>query len=726
MISIIIVNYKVKEKVLKSIESIYNSNPETRFEMIIVDNSRDSYLRKALVNKFPKVKYIKSKKNLGFGAGNNLGAKYAKGEYLFFLNPDTEVLGKTVDILYKFLEKNKEVAIVSPLILGKDKKPLDRQGYKELNFINGIFTFTYFRKKFPQFSISSFYSSDDWRKDPIKKVETVYGAALMIRAKIFNQVKGFDEDYFLFFEENDLSKRVRSLGYKLFINSNAKIIHEVGQSTKQLKERDEYFEKSRFLYFKKNFGILQACFFELVLKINKYSILLLGIFLISLFLRIYNLQNSMQFIGDQGWFYLSARDLLINGTIPLVGITSSHTWLHQGPLWTYMLSIALLIGRFNPISAAYLTAIIGSLTVILIYKITSRMFSGNAGILAAVLYAVSPLIVFFDRIPFDPAPIPFFTTLYLYSLYRWINNSLKYFPVLIFSIAILYNLELATFTLFFPFVAIFLYGVIKKEEFVTKLNNKKIVLISIASGVVPMLPVIIYDFSHGFKQTIVFFAWTIYKPINGIIGNNSSDTSLTYKSVILFLSQSIQNIVFHSNMMLALLIFLLSVVFLVFKFFSKTQSVRKPEFLILFLLIVSFLGLLVNKIPSDAYLPIIFPFVIISVGTFFSYLLNLRKLKYVLFALFLILIFLNIKSSIIQSQNSNFTNRLDAVSKVIALSKNQKYNLVGQGPGSQFESFTMNYEYLLWWKGHPVSDKKEHLKIIVKETGSKIEVLTKK
>ena len=76
----------------------------------------------------------------------------------------------------------------------------------------------------------------------------------------------------------------------------------------------------------------------------------------------------MNFIGDQGWFYISARDILLTGKIPLVGITSSHIWLHQGPYWTYMLAIMLFLFHFNPVSGAYLTAVIGLLTVFLIYR----------------------------------------------------------------------------------------------------------------------------------------------------------------------------------------------------------------------------------------------------------------------------------------------------------------------------------------------------------------------
>lgn len=70
----------------------------------------------------------------------------------------------------------------------------------------------------------------------------------------------------------------------------------------------------------------------------KIIFLLIAILIIGAFLRFDRLPQLVAFIGDQGWFYLSARDVLLSGNIPLVGITSSHTWLHQGPRWTYLLA----------------------------------------------------------------------------------------------------------------------------------------------------------------------------------------------------------------------------------------------------------------------------------------------------------------------------------------------------------------------------------------------------
>ena len=143
MISIIIVNYKVKKEILRCISSIYKSGSNLVFEIIVVDNDEKNTIEENLKKQFPKVKYVKSPKNIGFGAGNNLGAKYAKGEVLFFLNPDTEVLENSIDLLYKFLNSTKDVGGVSPILLNDRGVLHFVQGSQHLTILRGIFSLSF-------------------------------------------------------------------------------------------------------------------------------------------------------------------------------------------------------------------------------------------------------------------------------------------------------------------------------------------------------------------------------------------------------------------------------------------------------------------------------------------------------------------------------------------------------------------------------------------------------
>ena len=724
-ISIVYVNYKTDIELLKSIKTISKSFLKVFYEIIVVDNNTNCNFKNKLI-KIPRVKYIKSEKNLGFSGGNNLGAKSAKGEYLFFLNPDTKLLKNSVDNLFNYIKNNKNVGIVSPLLVDENLNSFKTQSRKELTLVNALYSFSFLKKIFPSKSIYNDKFFDTWNKISPIEVDTVPGAALMISKKLFNKVGGFDERFFLYFEENDLSKRVRNLGYKLFIFPKSKIIHMVGQSTKQIENRDAIFEKSRFLYFKKHYGLIKSLGLEFFLRINKNLLVILMMLVASIFLRIINLSVNMQFIGDQGWFYLSARELLINGKIPLVGITSSHTWLHQGPLWTYMLSFPLLIFRFNPISGAFLTAIFGVLTTFLIYKLGSSMFSKKVGFISGVFYAISPLVVFFDRIPFDPSPIPFFTVLYFYAVYKWINGNIRYFPFAVMLIALLYNLELATFTLFFPSALLFIYGFIWHKDWAIKILNKKTIIYSVFAFIISMLPVIIYDFSNGFKQTVVFLGWTFYKPFSFLIKHSSENLFSNFKYVLEFLAVNVQKLVFEQSFIISISIFILSAVFLIYSVAKyKKFKINDSRFILLFFLFFSLSGILINQTPSDAYLPIIFPFVFFTVGLFFERVLINKKTKYFGILILLIILISNFISSYNNSFVPYFKNRMIAVDKIISLANGKEYNLIGKGPGSQFESFTMNYEYLLWWKGHPPSKNEARLKVIILETEKGI-IISKK
>lgn len=722
-VSIIVVNYKVMEKLLNCINSINSSKLNIPFEVIVVDNEGDESLEKEL-KKHAQIKYIKSNKNIGFGAGNNLGAKHASGKYLFFLNPDTRIASNTIDQLYKFIKSSKNVGIVSPMLVDSKFKFFSTQSRKELTPLNVIYSFSFLRKVFKNKSIYHDPFFNKWNKKIPIEVETIPGAALMISKKLFEKVKGFDEQFFLYFEENDLSNRIRNLGYKLYIVPKSIVIHEVGQSTKKIVNIENIFNKSRFLYLKKNYGIIKAILTELILRINKMTFILFIILLSSLYLRTVNLDISMPFIGDQGWFYLSARDLLIHGQIPLVGITSSHLWLHQGPLWTYMLSFALLLGNFNPISGAYLTAALGVGSTFLMYKLGSKMFSKEIGIIASFLYAVSPLIVFFERMPFDPSVVPFFTILYFYSVFRWITGSLRFFLLSLFFIAVLYNLELATFTLSFPLILFFIYGIIKNKIFVKKLLNLKAFFYSIIFLIIPMIPVLIYDFSNEFKQTVIFLGWVfIYKPFSFLLNYSQNTSGFNIGDVISFLLINVQKILFQSNFIISIVIFASSLFIVVKSLFKKRNlALENSKLLLMIFLTVGVTGIIFNKTPSDAYLPILFPFLIYITAILFDYLLNIKIIKYFILLCFILIICFNFYFSYKNTFNPELSSRIKATNKIIEITKGNSYNLIGKGEGSWFESFTMNYEYLLWWKGYPPSKNSENLKIIIKEDNTGISV----
>lgn len=727
VVSVIIVNYKVKKELFECINSIIKSSSKISYEIIVVDNDVENEIEKDLLNKFPKVKYIKSPENIGYGGGNNLGSKFAKGNYFFFLNPDTKVLDDALSNLYNFFIENDNVGIASPVFLDSNLRPFKSQGSKELTPKSVLFSQSLLRKIFPNRNIFNNNALNNWNmKDP-KVTDTVPGGALMINSDLFKKIGGFDEKFFLYFEENDISKRVNNLGYKLFIVPSARIIHLVGRSTKNLKNMEKIYSKSRYLYLKKHYGIFKAIFTQIVLSINKTFISLFLISALAFFLRIINIGREMPFIGDQGWFYLSARDLVVNGQIPLVGIASSHPWLHQGPLWTYMLAGAFWIFGFNPVNGAYLTIVLGVLTVLLVYIVGTEMFSKRIGLISALLYATSPLVIAHSRTPYHTSPIPFFTLLFIYSLCKWINGSSNFFPLSIFFLAILYNLELATSVLWFVLLAILLYGIWKKKEWIKKLLNKKTLIYSLAAFIIPMMPMLIYDFSHNFPQTIKFIIWIGYRILRffGFLGIHGEDQLISSNSILPFSFNFYQQLVFAGNNIVSFIILLFSLTVLFINLFKK--KVHEIGFTILTLwILIALVGYFVNKTPSGAYLPILFPALIILLAFSFDKIMKIKVLFIPVILTVILLSFMNSHFSFSENYSKeklNFSERLSIVRDLVKKADGRHYNIIGVGKGSQFDSFTMNYEYLAWWLGNPPSKYPQRLKFIIQENNNKISLI---
>ncbi len=731
ILSIIIVHYKKDEDLINCVKSIVKSNTKFSFEIIVVDNFVNSKVEEKIKG-FKKVRYFKMSSNLGYGGGNNFGSGSAKGEYLLFLNPDTIVLKDALNNLINFIKDRKDAGIVAPILLDKNNHSYP-QGNKKLGLLEGIICLSFINRIFPKNKVSKSYFLQDWDRKTLKEVDVVPGTAFVIKKDIFEKLGGFDDRFFLYFEEFDLCRRIKAIGYKLYILPTSKIIHYWGSSTKRIREIKNIFEKSKFLYFRKYYGLIPAMIIKVFTNINKINLVLTSIILVSIFLNFNNLSKLMSFIGDQGWFYLSARDMILNHKISLVGITSSHTWLYQGPLWTYILAFSLWAFNFNPVAGSYLTAFLGVVTVFLIYKACSVMFSKKVGIIASLLYATSPLTIMNSRFAYHTSPIPLFTTLYILFLYKWINGKNFYFPLTLFILGILYNLELATVSFWLVLIIMLVYGFWKKTKWLKNIINKKIIFLSFFSFIVPIIPIIIYDTNHNFTQTLGFGAWMAYRSINFIISLKDSFAP-HHSSMLPFLYDNISRLIFMHNGKVALIIFLsfLLIFFVgIYKMFLKKQY--NKGYLLLALIFTSLsLGIIISETPSDAYIPAFFPSVFMILA------LSIHKLmskKYLFYPTLIFVVVIIVTNSYLLIKNNynltpdrkgvTFVDRMSSAKEIVRIANNREYNLVGKGWLGDFKSYTMNYEYLAWWLGNAPSKNKSSLVIYISEDKDKISVESK-
>ncbi len=698
-ISIIIVHYNVKKELFECLYSIYKSEPRVSFEIIVVDNDEEKVIETDLKNKFPKVVYVKNK-NTGWGGGVNKGLGYARGKYIYLLNPDTLFINNALDKIYEFGKDEPDIGIASSLLFDTNKKVYPLQGTKLLNPVSAIFSLSFINKFFPNNPVARKFWMRGRDKKTVQQVESATLSAALIRKDVLIKAGKFDENYFLYYEEYDLSKRLKKLEYKNFIVSESKVVHIWEASAIKTGRTNEFIQESRKYYFKKHYGNLTASFVELILGLNKRNLFtysaILGIILIGTFLRFDKLNLYAPFIGDQAWFYLSARDVIISGQIPLLGITSSHTWIHQGPLWTYMLVPVFTLFNFNPLSGVYLTAILGVISIIAAYKFGATFISTKFGILFAFLFALSPLVVYHSRFAYHTSPIPLFILILFFAISKWIKGNVNYFPLVLFIMSILYNFELATVIFWVVIIFYLIYGAYKKKGYIKNILSKQILSFSILALLIPMIPILIYDIQNGLPQTIVFAGWFFYKLLQviGFVEKSMIDTS-SFSSAFNFFFVKYQSLVFPINQYVSYAVFFASVTFSFI--LLQRKGLVSPFGSVIFLTAVGLMAYFISGVSSEAYLVMLFPGLLFMV----TYLIYGIKSKYLIASVSLVILVISVYYSV--SSNYLTLNTVTLRDKIIA--SYEVYTLVGdndyilkyRGPGQQFESSVMPYEYLVWW-----------------------------
>jgi len=235
-LSVIIVNYNVKELLENCINSIFAAAKDLNVEVIVVDNNSYDGSVEYLKQKFcsnNKVKFIESNINLGFAKANNLGVKEASGKYLLILNPDTILQEDTLEKTIRFYESDKQTGIVTcKLILPNGKLDLAcRRSFPSPSV--AMYRILGFSKIFPRSKIFGKYNLTYLDENDTYEVDAVCGAFLFIKKDIYKQAGGFDENYFMYGEDLDLCYQVKKAGYKIFYYSGTSIIHYKGESTKK-------------------------------------------------------------------------------------------------------------------------------------------------------------------------------------------------------------------------------------------------------------------------------------------------------------------------------------------------------------------------------------------------------------------------------------------------------------------------------------------------------------
>ncbi len=248
-LSVIIVNFNTKEMTLMGLQSLYESTQGVNFEVVLVDNGSSDGSAEALSKletKYKNFKFIRSSVNLGFGAGNNLGAKEARGEYLLLLNTDTLFTGNILPHCLEAVKKDQNIGAYSCNLVNKDGSHQPSGGHFPTLF--RLMTWQFFLDDLPLigdkftsihphapgfFFLDKLFGKKAAAK-PMPKIETrpdwITGAFMIIPTKTFWEAGGFDENIFMYTEELELCYRIKKLGRKVVHDSHTSIIHLGGAS----------------------------------------------------------------------------------------------------------------------------------------------------------------------------------------------------------------------------------------------------------------------------------------------------------------------------------------------------------------------------------------------------------------------------------------------------------------------------------------------------------------
>jgi GT2 family glycosyltransferase len=231
-VSVIIVNWNSKDYLRQCLNSLYRFCTATPLEIIVVDGASYDGCGEMLAKEFPSVMFIQSDTNLGFAKANNLGARQAVGEYLLLLNPDTEFIENTISVMISALVTMPNAGAIGCSLLNADRSVQTSCVQSFPTPVNQALDSEFLRKLFPQSSLwgtAPLHSKSD---RPIP-AEAISGACILVSRKLFETVKGFTEDYFMYGEDMDLCFKFTRAGHPSYYVSNTSLIHYGGGSSGQ-------------------------------------------------------------------------------------------------------------------------------------------------------------------------------------------------------------------------------------------------------------------------------------------------------------------------------------------------------------------------------------------------------------------------------------------------------------------------------------------------------------
>lgn len=260
-VSIIIVNWNSKAYLQPCLDSLFRHCRNTELEVIVVDNASYDGCDRMLAERFPSVMYVQSEKNLGFARANNLGVLRSAGRFLLFLNPDTELLEDSIQILINRLASLPAAGAVGCKLLNTDRSFQTSCVQSLPTVFNQVIGCDALRARFPRWKIWGLNSAS---QNDAAEVEFISGACIMMKREVFKAIGGFTESYFMYGEDADLCLKTRRAGYAVLYVPDTSLVHHGGGSSQSGASNfsSVMMKESVYLYFLQRSGWPTAVFYR--------------------------------------------------------------------------------------------------------------------------------------------------------------------------------------------------------------------------------------------------------------------------------------------------------------------------------------------------------------------------------------------------------------------------------------------------------------------------------
>ena len=252
-LSVIIVNYNAKKELENCLLSLQKAVSGIQNEIIVIDNNSTDNSLEYLEPLFSEVKFIRNPDNVGFSKACNQGTSLSSGEIILFLNPDTIIPENCIDQCISYIKLYNNTGAVGVRMIDQNGKFLkeSKRGFPSpaVSFYK-LFGLT---KIFPRSKTFGKYYMTHLPEKENNEVDVLSGAFMMISRHVFSETGGFDESFFMFGEDIDLSHRIKESGYKNYYLGRITITHLKGRSTLNKRQRIHHFYNAMYIFVKKHF-----------------------------------------------------------------------------------------------------------------------------------------------------------------------------------------------------------------------------------------------------------------------------------------------------------------------------------------------------------------------------------------------------------------------------------------------------------------------------------------